>query len=300
MTHWLLIVCVIYIYLDVSTMCMCFVESWQTCRVKSNYIQSAQMLRRVPWPLRGEVDGNVWTGLTWSRLFNEQWNNENLRDNKGRIMEWNSSGTWFQNIVSVSPLMEICANGIYMYLHFVCLRPAAYYVLPVFSRHPSRLWLNAAEMSVTFSGDTWALVPGCAQNSPLSFQCHPSFGALWQRALSQAFCVSWVRLVWNFTVPDGRFQRPQGKYGAADETYSPPPLHFMKIYFTNVGVKVLCLKALRLSSLENDGASTQNVLEIPLFQSNVYNIVAQISSYVISDTEEQRYVICLYCSWLNG
>ena len=107
----------------------------------------------------------------------------------------------------------------------VCLRPEAH-ALPLFSPHPSRLCLNATEMSVTFMGYMWTVVPSCAQKSTLLLQCHLWFGALWQRPLSQALYVSWVRLAWNSTVPDGRFQRPWGRCEANDETRLSPLLPF--------------------------------------------------------------------------
>lgn len=117
------------------------------------------------------------------------------------------------------------ATVLYVFMQWACLRPAAH-VLPLFSSHPSRLCLNATEMSVTFAGYMWTLVPGSVQKSPLLLQCHLWFGAVWQRPLSQALRVSWVRLAWNSTVPDGRLQSPGGRREANDETwFSPLPVH---------------------------------------------------------------------------
>lgn len=107
----------------------------------------------------------------------------------------------------------------------VCLRPAAH-VLPLFSPHPSKLCLNATKMSVTFTGYMWSAVPGSAQ-SPLLLQCHLWFGALWQRPLSQPLHVSWVRLAWNSTVPDGRLQRPRGR---PMTKHGSPLSHFINTY----------------------------------------------------------------------
>lgn len=51
---------------------------------------------------------------------------------------------------------------------------------PSSSTRPGRPSLNATEMSVTFTGCMWTADPGSAQ-CPLSLQCHPWFGAPWQR-----------------------------------------------------------------------------------------------------------------------
>lgn len=107
-------------------------------------------------------------------------------------------------------------NGI-LFDYTVFFFPAAH-VLPLFSPHPSRLRLNATELSVTFTGYMWSAVPGYALESPLLLQCHLWFGAVWQRPLSRVLRISWVRLAWNSTVPDGRFQRPWGTREANDET----------------------------------------------------------------------------------
>ncbi len=146
-----------------------------------------------------------------------------------------------QYLLQGNPLTQSLPQQ-YVFIQCVCLRPAAH-VLPLFTPHPSRLCLNATEMSVTFTGYMWTAVPGCAQESPLLLQCHLWFGALWQRPLSQALRVSWVRLAWNSTVPDGRVQRPQGRCEANDETWlSPLPLYKHLYYCTNDRVKVLCSK----------------------------------------------------------
>ena len=102
-----------------------------------------------------------------------------------------------------------------MFIQRDCLRPAAR-ALPLlpapFSSSSSSSQKTPLETSVTFCRlYMWTVVPSCAHKSPLLLQCHLQFGALWQRPLSQALRVSWVRLAWNSTVPDGRFQRPRGR-----------------------------------------------------------------------------------------
>lgn len=87
----------------------------------------------------------------------------------------------------------------------------------------------------------WTAVPVCSQKSPLLLQCHLWFRALWQRPLSQARRVSWVRLAWNSSVPDGRFQRPRGRREANDDTWFSL-LYFINADHTNDRVKVFCSK----------------------------------------------------------
>lgn len=155
-----------------------------------------------------------------------------------------------------------------MYLYCDLYKPAAHALL-LFFPHPSRLHLNATEMSVTFTGYMWTVVPSCAQKSALLLQCHLWFGAVRQRPLSQELCVSWVRLAWNSTVPDGRIQRPRGRCEASDETWYSLllPLSFTVLYqWHSQGA---LHKARRLNILENDTASTPNVLGIPLFHSQI-------------------------------
>ena len=150
----------------------------------------------------------------------------------------------------------------YAFIQRVCLRPAGH-VLPLFSPHPSRLFLNASEMSVTFTRYMWVAVAGC---SLLSYYNVISGWELCDKGpLSQALRVSWVRLVWNSSVPDGRIQRPRGRHEANDETwFTPLPLYTSTVPYQWQSQGAL-LKSLRIHFLKNHITSTQNILKMLLF-----------------------------------
>lgn len=178
-------------------------------------------------------------------------------------------------------------------LWIYCVFPAAH-VLPVFSPHPSRHCLNATELSVTFTRYMWSAVPGCAQESPLLLQCHLWFGAVWQRPLSRVLQVSWVRLAWNSTVPDGRFHRPPGTCEVNVASLSC----FMNTYCTvTMTAKVFWLKHQGLTSCKI--TLTQNVRGIhsvyfAALERHLWKKIYPMKKTIRNETAQFRW-LCLCC-----